>query len=68
MRTIIVFILFIIISFTGFSQEELTLDDAIEIAMHKNSSLQKSVNGLEGFESIRTSILWKFPSNLRRWG
>jgi outer membrane protein len=51
MRTIIVFILFIIISFTGFSQEELTLDDAIEIAMHKNSSLQKSINGLEGFES-----------------
>jgi outer membrane protein len=51
MRTIFVFILFIIISFTGYSQEELTLDDAIQIAMHKNSSLQKSVIGLEGFES-----------------
>jgi outer membrane protein len=51
MRTIIVFILFIIISFTGFSQVELTLDDAIQIALHKNSSLQKSVIGLEGFES-----------------
>ena len=46
MRTIFVFILFIIISFTGYSQEELTLDDAIQIAMHKNSSLQKSVVGL----------------------
>jgi len=51
MRTIFVFILFIIISLTGYGQEELTLDDAIQIALHKNSTLQKSVNGLEGFES-----------------
>jgi outer membrane protein len=51
MRTIFVFLLFIIISLTGYGQEELTLDDAIQIAMHKNSSLQKSVIGIEGFES-----------------
>ena len=51
MRTIFVFMLFIILSFTGYGQEELTLDDAIQIALHKNSSLQKSVIGLEGFES-----------------
>ncbi len=51
MRTIFVFIFFIIISFTGYGQEELTLNDAIQIALHKNSSLQKSVIGLEGFES-----------------
>jgi outer membrane protein len=51
MRTIFVFILFIIISFTGYGQEELTLNDAIQIALHKNSSLQTSFNRLEGFES-----------------
>ena len=33
MRTIFVFIFFIIISFTGYGQEELTLDDAIQIAL-----------------------------------
>ncbi len=56
MRTIFVFMLFIIFSFTGYGQEELTLDDAIQIALHKNSSLQKSVIGLEGFESnVRAS-------------
>jgi len=51
MRTIFVFILFMIISLTGFSQEQLTLDEAIQIALHKNSTLQKSVNGIEGYES-----------------
>ena len=51
MRTIFVFILFVIISLTGYGQEALTLDDAIQIGMHKNSSLQKSVIGLEGYES-----------------
>jgi outer membrane protein len=51
MRTIFVLLLFLTISVTGYSQEELTLDDAIQIAMHKNSTLQKSLNGLESFES-----------------
>ena len=51
MRTIFVFLLFVVISITGYSQEQLTLDDAIQIALHKNSTLQKSVNGLEGYES-----------------
>jgi outer membrane protein TolC len=51
MRTIFIFIFFIIISLTAYGQEELTLDEAIQIALHKNSTLQKSVNGLEGFES-----------------
>lgn len=51
MRTIFIFILFMIISLTGFSQEQLTLDEAIQIALHKNSTLQKSVNGIEGYES-----------------
>ncbi len=51
MRTIFVYMLFILFSFTGYGQEELTLDDAIQIALHKNSSLQKSVIGIEGFES-----------------
>ncbi len=51
MRPIFVYMLFILFSFTGYGQEELTLDDAIQIALHKNSSLQISINGLQGFES-----------------
>ena len=63
MRTIFVFMLFIIVSFTGYGQEELTLDDAIQIALHKNSSLQISINGLEGFESnVQTSYGNFLPS------
>jgi len=64
MRTIFVFILFIIFSHTGYGQEELTLDDAIQIALHKNSSLQKSINGLEGFESNVQSSYGNFLPTL----
>jgi outer membrane protein len=51
MRIVYVFILLFVFSFTVYAQEELTLTEAIQIALHKNSSLQKNVNGLEGFES-----------------
>jgi len=51
MRTIFILIFFIVISLTAYGQDELTLDEAIQIALHKNSTLQKSINGLEGFES-----------------
>jgi outer membrane protein len=51
MRTVLVFILFFLLSFVVYAQEELTLVKSIQIALHKNSSLQKSVNGIGGYES-----------------
>ena len=65
MRTIFVFMLFITISFMGYGQEELTLNDAIQIALHKNSSLQRSYNGLEGFESNVQASYGNFLPTLR---
>jgi len=51
MRIIITAILLIFISTTSFAQQPLTLKDAIRIALHKNSTLQKNQNNLETFES-----------------
>jgi len=51
MRIIVITILLIIISTTSFAQQSLTLKDAIRVALHKNSTLQKNQNNLETFES-----------------
>jgi outer membrane protein len=51
MRIIVTSIFLIIISATSFAQQQLTLKDAIRIALHKNSTLQKNQNSLETFES-----------------
>ena len=63
MRSALIFILVITFSLSinaqsetsslssEFSAEELTIDKAINIALHKNSSLQKSTNLLDGLES-----------------
>lgn len=51
MRSVLIFLLTIILSVSVFAQEELTLTKAIEIALHKNSSLQKGVNGIDSYES-----------------
>lgn len=51
MRTIFAFILTSIISVSALAQKELTLNKAIQIALHKNSSLQKGLNNLESYES-----------------
>ena len=51
MRIILSTILLIFISTTSFAQQPLTLKDAIRIALNKNSSLQKTQNSLETFES-----------------
>ena len=51
MRTIFAFILSSIISVSALAQKELTLNNAIQIALHKNSSLQKGLNNLESSES-----------------
>jgi len=51
MRFIVTTLILIIISATTFAQQQLTLKDAIRIALHKNSTLQKNQNNLETFES-----------------
>ncbi len=51
MRIIVSALILIIISTTSFAQQQLTLNDAIRIALHKNSTLQKTQNNLETFES-----------------
>ena len=51
MRIIVSALILIIISTTSFAQQQLTLNDAIRIALHKNSTLQKNQNNLETFES-----------------
>jgi outer membrane protein len=51
MRTILLGLILILSIITIQAQEDLTLPKAIQIALHKNSTLQKSINGLEGFES-----------------
>jgi len=51
MRILITTLFLIIISTTSFAQQQLTLKEAIQIALHKNSTLQKNQNNLETFES-----------------
>jgi len=51
MRTILLGFILILFTTTIQAQEDLILVKAIQIALHKNSTLQKSINGLDGFES-----------------
>ncbi len=51
MRSILIFLLSVLLSIPVFCQDELTLSKAIEIALHKNSSLKKSANGIDSYES-----------------
>lgn len=50
MRTVLVCLLLILVSFTGFAQQKLTLSESIRIALHKNSDLQKTAYGIKGYE------------------
>jgi len=51
MRLTLIFLITVIISAPSFPQEKLTLEKSINIALHKNSTLLKSTNQLESFES-----------------
>jgi outer membrane protein len=51
MRIIVTALFILIVSATSFAQQQLTLKDAIRIALHKNSTLQKNQNNLETYES-----------------
>jgi outer membrane protein len=57
MRTILIGLTLILFTITNQAQEELTLTKAIQIALHKNSTLQKSINGLDSYESnVQASV------------
>ena len=51
MRLTIIFLITVFISAGTYPQEKLTLEKSINIALHKNSTLLKSTNQLESFES-----------------
>jgi outer membrane protein len=51
MRSFLISIIFISLTAQIFPQEKLTLEDAINIALHKNSSLITTTNNLESIES-----------------
>lgn len=51
MRSFIIIFLTILISFNSSAQEKMTIENAIGIALHKNSSLLKSSSQIDGFKS-----------------
>jgi outer membrane protein len=51
MRTFQILLCIITFSFSVFAQKELSLNEAISIALHKNTQLLKSTNELQGYES-----------------
>jgi outer membrane protein len=51
MRLTIIFLITVFISAGIYPQEKLTLEKSINIALHKNSTLLRSTNQLESFES-----------------
>jgi outer membrane protein len=51
MRLTIIFLITVFISAGTYPQEKLTLEKSINIALHKNSTLLRSTNQLESFES-----------------
>ena len=63
MRTILLGLILILFTITIQAQEDLTLPKAIQIALHKNSTLQKSINGLDGFKyNVQASYGILLPS------
>jgi outer membrane protein len=51
MRSILIILITLFIAGSSFGQEKLTLDEAINIALHKNSTLLISSSQIEGYES-----------------
>jgi len=51
MRSIFIIFLTFLLAGSSLPQEKLTLEDAIGIALHKNSTFLKSTSQIEGFES-----------------
>jgi outer membrane protein len=63
MRIFLSTILLILLSFTGYSQKLLTLEEAVNIALQRNTILQKSVNSIKGYESnVKASYGYLLPT------
>lgn len=64
MRSILIIFITCIIAGSSFSQEKLTLEKAISIALHKNSSLIISSSQIEGYESSVQAAYGNFLPSL----
>ena len=64
MRSILIIFLTLIIAGSSFSQDKLTLEKAISIALHKNSSLIISSSQIEGYESSVQAAYGNFLPSL----
>ena len=51
MRTFLLLLCIISLNFSAFPQKELTLKDAVSIALHKNTQLLKTTNEIQSYES-----------------
>ena len=51
MRTFLTLLCIISLSFSSFAQQELSVKEAISIALHKNTQLLKTTNELQGYKS-----------------
>ncbi|MCJ7554641.1 MAG: TolC family protein [Ignavibacteriaceae bacterium] len=68
MRVIFTLLLTIIFSFSSFAQERLLLDDAIRIALQKNTSLQQVENNVATYESSLLAAYGNFLPSLDATG
>ncbi len=64
MRVIFTLLLTVIFSFSSFAQERLLLDDAIRIALQKNTSLQQVENNVATYESSLLAAYGNFLPTL----
>ncbi len=68
MRVIFTLLLTVIFSFSSFAQERLLLDDAIRIALQKNTSLQQVENNVVTYESSLLAAYGNFLPSLGATG
>jgi len=52
MRILLIFIITIIFTFSGFTQQDMSLNKAIQIALHNNSDLKKNINNLDSYDLL----------------
>ena len=68
MRFTLSLICLVVFSFTSYAQKTLSLDEAINIALNKNTSLQKSENTLKTYESGVKAAYGNFMPDLGVYG
>ena len=68
MRTILTLLCIISINISLFAQKELSLKDAVTIALHKNTQLLKTSNELKGYESNVKASYGNFLPDLNASG